>query len=150
MYSIFVDRCDSLPEPYRGRLAAKGNTLIYMGRSLTCLRARVVEQDFEHKRAATFFRAIGAILGYRPPRGSLKDKGNQNNYKFSAEDTKRIMQWINEHLSVRYVEVDPAEIPVLEPMAIAELAPLLNDVHNPDALPELRDLRAECRRIALT
>lgn len=150
LYAIFVDRYDSLPEPFRARLAAERRTLIYVGCSDVNLGERLTKQEFQHKRAATFFRSIGAVLGYWPPRGSLKSKVNQKNYRFSADDTKQITQWIYEHLSVRYLEVDAASLPRLEKMVIGELRPILNVVHNPDAMPELRALRAKCRKIALT
>ncbi len=33
----------------------------------------------------TFFRSLGAVLGYLPPKGSLKGKSNQNNYTFQKK-----------------------------------------------------------------
>ena len=59
--------------------------------------------------ATTIFRAIGPILGYRPVRGSLVGKSNQNNYRFGAVDTAAIIRWIDEHLSVNWAEADPAD-----------------------------------------
>ena len=148
LYAIFIDDPHSLPEPFAAYLKKQNMNLIYVGKTTDSLFSRLFEQDFRHKSPSTFFRAIGPILGYRPPKGSLSGKANQNNYKFSPADTQAIIDWINEHLSIRYVVMPSGEATLLEPTAITTLTPLLNTQHNPHALPELKKLRDECRKIA--
>lgn len=148
LYAIFVDSADNLPDPYRHRLLQNATTLIYVGKAGTCLHTRLVLQDLQHRNPATFFRGLGAILGYRPPRGSLKHANKTNNYKFSLNDTSRIIKWIDEHLRILCVPMMCEEIVKWEKIAIRELRPLLNSTHNPDRTPELAALREECRRIA--
>lgn len=148
LYSVFIGDPHSLPEPFAGYLKKQEMNLIYLGKTTDSLFSRLFKQDFRHKSPSTFFRAIGPILGYRPPKGSLVGKKNQKNYKFSPADTQAIVGWINEHLSIRYVAMPSSEATLLEPSAIATLKPLLNTQHNPNALPELKKLRDKCRKIA--
>ena len=148
-YSIFVDSAESLPMPYRDRLTSMKTELLYIGIATASLHQRLFKQDLRHRNPSTFFRGIGAILGYRPPTGSLLRKKNQNNYKFNAADTKAIIDWINGHLLVAWIEEDPA-YGATERFAIAARRPLLNTKHNPNPCAELRDLRLRCRQVALS
>ena len=150
LYSIFVDSPASLPEPYRGLLVAAKTRLLYVGSAKRSLYARLVEQELRHKRAATFFRGLGAILGYRPVAGSLAGKRNQRNYRFSPADTAAVIAWIEQHLRVELAQFDEPDIRRLEPLVIAALCPLLNTTHNPRCFADLVALREECRRIART
>ena len=142
LYAIFVDDPDNLPLPSRSRL-------VYIGKATESLRERLVEQDLRHMKPSTFFRGVGAVLGYRPPQGSLIGKRNQNNYRFGGGDTQEIIAWINAHLGVRWVELDKTNIGLYEPQAIKLISPPLNTTHNPNALGKLAALRKECRQIAL-
>lgn len=146
LYTIFISSPDELPAPFSDRLKERRTTLIYLGKANNSLMSRLVEEDLRHKRPSTFFRAIGPIFGYRPPAGSLQHRKNQKNYKFSPHDTEKIIDWINEHLRVRYVVIENPE--KYEDKLIEQLRPLLNTQHNPDALPVLASLREECRKIA--
>lgn len=151
LYAIYIDDSSNLPEPFATYLKKQDTTLIYLGKTSKSLFVRLFKQDLRHKNPSTFFRAIGPILGFWPPRGSLVGYRNQKNYKFSPADTQAIISWINEHLSVRYMYMTDApscEILSLEAKAIATLKPLLNTLHNPEALPELASLRTKCRNIA--
>lgn len=148
LYSIFIDTAAALPEPFGLRLTARSTRLLYVGCSETSVAERLLEQDCEHRRASTFFRGIGAVLGYLPEPGSLRGKVNQNNYRFSATDTKTIIRWIRDHLSVCAIAVDLADIAKLEKEVINELRPVLNTTYNPTPLQALADLREKCRGIA--
>jgi hypothetical protein len=148
LYMISIDHHSSLPDPFGSYLEEQGNSFIYLGKATVSLRERLYEQDLRHRSPSTFFRGIGAILGYRPPKGSLAGKANENNYSFSGPDTEAIVAWIDEHLSVYCLTLDPDTASELEPHAIAALRPLLNTQHNPAPLPELARLRDECRQIA--
>jgi hypothetical protein len=149
LYAIYTDEPGSFPEPFAGYLRERNNNLIYVGKASGSLYERLFEEDLRHTRPSTFFRALGPILGYLPPKGSLIDKKNQNNYRFSDEDTAAIVEWIDRHLKVRIVVVPADEIPLLEASVIVRLTPLLNTVHNPIALSELAELRSQCRQFAL-
>jgi len=150
LYSIFIGDPDNLPSPFGEYLKQKKSRMIYLGKATKSLQVRLVEEDLRHMRASTFFRGIGAVLGFRPPKGSLVGKKNQNNYRFSDEDTNGIIKWINNHLSVRWIELSISSIEDNEPTAINALRPPLNTAHNPEALPELAALREKCRTIALS
>lgn len=146
LYSIFVREPSDLPAPFSDEIRRRGTTLIYLGKASNSLKSRLAKQDLCHTGPSTFFRAIGPILEYRPPRGSLVGKRNQNNYKFSTRDTQLIIKWIEDHLLVKwFVCGSPGN---LEAELIARLAPLLNTQHNPEPLPLLAALRDECRQLA--
>jgi len=147
-YSIFVDRPDSLPNPYAAYLRSCGTSLLYIGKASTSLFQRLVEQDFRHQRPSTFFRSIGAILGYRPQPGSLVGKRNQNNYRFPQDDTRKIVDWIRRHLAFRLVEADISKYPTAERDVIRKNCPILNTIYNPRRYPPLDQLRSECRAAA--
>lgn len=146
-YAIFVDDALSLPNPYRDILRARETRLIYIGIATKSLCERLVDQDLRHRSPATFFRAIGAILGYRPAKGSLVGKKNQNNYRFVAADTAAIIRWIDGHLSVSWSVAEPA-MESTETALIQVHRPLLNTAKNPEPLTALASLRDEYRRIA--
>jgi hypothetical protein len=55
---------------------------------------------------------------------------------------------IDQHLSLRWVPLDVAELHGFEKRVIAELQPLLNSTHNPLAVAELAALREACRTVA--
>ncbi len=148
LYAIFVDAADALPVPFGDLLAARETTLIYLSKAGDSLRKRLGEEELRHKRAATFFRSLGAVLGYQPPAGSLVGAKNQRNYRFSSQDTAAITVWIDAHLRVRWLALPKDETESYEPLLIALLRPLLNLKGNSSALPELRALRTECCRIA--
>jgi len=149
---VFAPKCTAdeggaLPSPYGDLLRQRGTSLIYVGIATVSLHGRLVEQDLQHRRASTFFRGIGSILGYRPPPGSLVGKSNQSNYRFSAADTTEIIEWNGRHLSVNWAEADPA-LETTEASLIRAQRPILNTKHNPDRVSQLAALRDECRRLA--
>lgn len=146
-YSIFLDDAANLPEPFGDLLRQRATNLIYIGIATTTLRERLLDADLRHKRPSTFFRGIGAILGFRPPRGSLLRKRNRRNYRFGAEDTEATIRWINRHILIHWLE-DSSPDRDAEVFAIQLHRPILNSTHNPEPLRELAALRAECRRTA--
>ena len=123
------------------------HNIIYLGIATDSLHTRLTRQALRHKSPATFFRSIGAVLGYRPLCGSLAGRANQHNYKFSSEDTKKIIDWINRHLQISWVAVEQPLASVKKNL-IRRLQPILNSTGNPSPLPGLAELRRECRAIA--
>lgn len=149
VYSIFIDSPLSLQSPFREYQDRNGHRIIYIGIATKSLLKRLVDQDLRHKQASTFFRGMGTILGYRPPKGSLRDKKNKNNYRFSDDDTQTIIHWINNHLLLKYIICEPNQAEEVEEKAIFEIKPIVNTNHNPEKIRELAELRELCRKIAI-
>ena len=147
-YSIWVADESSLPRAYADRLRQQRMQLIYVGLAAgQTLYERLFQQDLRHKKASSFFRSLGAALGFRPLRGSLVGMKNQRNYKFSSSDTEVIVRWIDSHLQVGVVEESPARHET-ERMAIAHFCPVFNLAHNPRPFSELIAARRECLEVA--
>jgi hypothetical protein len=75
-------------------------------------------------------------------------KSNQNNYKFSYEDTEAIKGWMRKSLLVNWVALEPAKIPEAEKSLIIKYQPLMNTTHNPNPSTELAAARKRCREYA--
>lgn len=146
LYAIFIREPKKMPDQFIQLLTLQNTKLIYVGKASIDLHKRLIKQDLKHQGPSTFFRSIGAVLGYRPPFGSLRNSRNKNNYKFSLEDTKKIITWIGTNLCVSWYEVDNPE--TIEPNIIKLLKPAMNLKYNPSALTELYQLRSECKKIA--
>lgn len=147
LYAIRVRDRDSLPEPFRSHSELRGHDLLYVGIARQSLSLRFLGQELRARGHGTFFRSLGALLGYRPVAGSLICKVNTRNYAFASEDNRAIIGWINANLLVNWVEFSGAHM-VEESALIRKHLPLLNLQDNPAALPELSALRNECVRIA--
>lgn len=148
LYSLHIDDPNSLPEPWASKLKAANTSLLYIGQASKSLHERLVLQELQHDRPATFFRSIGAVLGFRPATGSLVGKRNQNNYEFTKPDTDAIIQWMQRHLRVSWVVLPQPEIDLAEKQIIGVLRPLLNATHNASRCSDLERVRNECRLIA--
>ena len=146
-YAIYINNATLLPKPYSDVLSRKDTKLIYIGITERSLKERLVKQDLRHQGPSTFFRSIGAILGYCPTPGSLI--GKSKNYKFDPMDTARIVSWINENLAINWLEESPADRET-EKTLILSWRPLINIMHNPEKLPELAAIRHLCLTIAQT
>jgi len=149
LYAIRVRDASELPESFRKVSEQRGHDLLYIGIASQSLSRRFLGQELCARGHGTFFRSVGAILGYRPPIGSLLGRANPRNYKFSAGDNQSIIEWINKNLLVNWVEFSGAHA-TEEAKLIRKHLPLLNLQANPAAVPELSALRAECVRIANT
>lgn len=121
--------------------------IIYIGQASTSLRQRFWKQELNHHGAATFFRGIGAVLGYLPPRGSLYGKSTKN-YKFSEQDTEVIRKWIRQSLLVNWISFGTDNMDTVERELIQKYRPLMNTTHNPTPSPELAAARERCREYA--
>ncbi|MEV8143776.1 GIY-YIG nuclease family protein [Specibacter sp. NPDC078709] len=146
VYAIRVVEFGVLPEPFRAYAEERNDPLIYVGEAKESLRKRL-GQELWAKGHGTFFRSIGAVIGYRPLPGSLAGKVNKSNYTFAPEDEAAIIRWINRNLEVAWLVLDGA-VHDTEARIIREFGPLLNLSGNPRKLPELSIVREECRRLA--
>lgn len=140
LYCIKLRKGVRLPAKY-GKVREDG--VIYIGQASTSLNQRFWRQELNHHGAATFFRSIGAMLGYLPPKGSLAGKSTRN-YKFSPEDTEAIRQWMRLSLLVNCIVVEPSAIDDIEEALIKKYCPLVNIAKNPAASAELSAARDKC------
>jgi len=148
VYAILIKQPQNLPSPFNRYLTDRGHRCLYVGKSSHLYR-RMVRYDLDGKGDSTFFQSLGAILGYRPPPGSLIGKTDQNNFRFSQEDTEKIVAWATEHLVVAWLELSiTQQATYLEKQLIKHIRPLLNIRNNPSKLRELIELRQKCREIA--
>lgn len=147
IYAIRLHFDSTLPDPFAEILAARPSRLIYLGKA-TSLESRMLRNELRGRGHGTFFRSIGAVLGYRPPAGSLANKVNKQNYSFTKPDRDAIVEWINANLEISWIELPLPDVRSLEKALITEHKPLLNLDGNPLALAELDALRIECRTIA--
>jgi hypothetical protein len=148
IYCLRIRNAQQLPKPFSELLVQRGHNIVYIGVASRCLRSRFLNQELRAIGHGTFFRSIGAVLGFRPVDGSLAGKRNQRNYTFSERDKSKIIQWLNQNLEANWVEYE-GDLDASETYLIGKYRPLINLAKNPDALPLLRYLRAECVRIAV-
>lgn len=147
MYCVRIKNASALPAPFNRFLRERGHDIIYIGIASQSLRRRMLGQELRARGHGTFFRSMGAILGYTPPEGSLIGKRNQKNYRFSEGDNARIIDWMNKHLTVHWMTMSSGWNE-LETQLIAEHRPLVNIAKNPSALFELSQLRKRCVDVA--
>lgn len=147
LYCIRISDINKLPKPFNTFLADRQHNIIYIGIATESLNRRFLNQELRANGHGTFFRSIGAVLGHRPPKGSLTTKANKRNYKFSPTDEQKIIKWINDNLHVNWVDFS-GDFETLETELINKHRPLINLAKNPSALKELSDLRKICVQIA--
>ena len=146
IYCIKILYSNNLPEPFNTILSDRKHNIVYIGIATECLKKRL-NQELRAKGHGTFFRSLGAILGYRPLKGSLITKKNKRNYKFQPNEQKEIIEWINNNLVVNWVELNN-NFETIETELIEKNKPLMNISKNPVALELLSNLRKECVEIA--
>jgi hypothetical protein len=147
LYCIRITDINKLPKPFNTFLADRQHDIIYIGIATSSLNRRFLNQELRANGHGTFFRSIGAMLGLRPPKGSLVNKVNKRNYKFSSADEQKIIKWINDNLKVNWIEFS-GDFETVETKLINKHRPLINLAKNPSALKELSDLRKICVQIA--
>ena len=146
IYSLRIKDPSSLPIVFSNELVFRQHNLIYIGVASTSLHKRLA-QELQAKGHGTFFRSLGAVLGFIPEKGSLFDKKNKRNYTFKRSDEIQIINWINSNVLVNWIKTNEG-IEDFETELIIEQKPLLNIAKNPVALSELRSLRAKCIEVA--
>ncbi len=147
LYCIRLRDEAALPDQYQAELEKRNSRLIYIGKAeKKTLQKRFLSQELRAKGHGTFFRSVGAMLGFTPPEGSLKNKKNKNNYKFSKADETIIINWINSHLEANWKLFN--DLFVIEKYLISMHRPILNIQDNPQPLNLLIKDRDRCRKIA--
>lgn len=147
LYCIRVKNPHLLPAIFSEELQKRGHNIIYIGKATQSLNRRFLSQELRARGHGTFFRSMGAVLGYKPPIGSLANNKNKRNFKFRPADEAEIISWINSNLLVNWVECNN-DISQLEAELIIKYKPLLNLEDNPQPVGELKRLRADCVREA--
>lgn len=144
LYCIKLRPGSLLPSEYMKHL--KAERIIYIGKASGSLRKRFWGQELNATGHGTFFRSIGAVLGYTPEPGSLK---SGRNYTFRPADEEKIKQWLRCNTFVNCIPVSEEQIKVSESALIGKYRPLLNIQGNPDKLDILEAARKKCQDIAL-
>lgn len=144
LYCIKLRKGVVLPAKF-GKVREDG--IIYIGQASSSLNQRFWRQELNHHGAATFFRSIGAILGYLPPKGSLAGKST-NNFKFGLEDTEAIRKWMRLSLLVNWIPFGTENMDAMEINLITKYRPLVNIKHNPSASEALEAARKACLEYA--
>lgn len=147
IYVIKIKNIKRLPQVFSKVLQERKHNILYIGISTTTLRDRFWGNELHAKGHGTFFRSLGAMLGYLPEAGSLKEHENRRNYKFSKHDSAEIIGWIEDNLEVNFA-THSDNLEEIERFLIAEYLPLLNLNKNPIKLPELKSLRRKCIAVA--
>jgi len=135
---------DTFPKTFIKILKDINPDILYIGIATKSLKQRL-NQELRAKGHGTFFRSLGAILGYKPRENSLDKKKKDYNYKFSEDDDKKkIIKWIDEHLSVNWIEKSEDELKVFETKLIKKRKPLINiKNNNSECLKEIKkDIKA--------
>lgn len=146
LYCIRIKDISKLNGIFKSTLEERNHNIIYIGIASKSLYKRL-SQELWAKGHGTFFRSIGAVLGYAPKKGSLAHKKNKNNYEFVATDEAEIIEWIENNLKLNWI-VMPGQLNQIEHALISQYLPLLNIAGHPEALEELQQLRQNCKNIA--
>lgn len=148
LYALRVIDITRLPKIFQAELLNCKHSIIYIGKAEITLNKRLRE-ECRGESHGTFFRGIGALLNFKPEKGSLINKSNQNNYKFNPRDTKAIINWMNSNLFFNYIKLDK-DFDIIEKQLISKTCPILNTTHNPNKSKLLALKRKECREYALS
>ena len=140
LYCIKLRQGVTLPSKF---VKIREDRIIYIGQASKSLKKRLWQEELNHKRPATFFRSIGTMLGYLPPKGSLYGKST-GNYKFCPEDTEAIKKWMRLSLMINWMPFFSENMDSVEESLIGKYCPLVNIEHNPSACAVLKEARKAC------
>lgn len=144
IYCIKIRKGVYFPKDY-GKIREDG--IIYIGKAEKSLHKRLWDQELNHNGHATFFRSIGAMLGKRPPKGSLYGSDSRN-YEFNFMDTEYIRKWMRQSLFVNFITLPKDRIKLNESKLIEKYCPLVNIKKNPKKSESIIAARKECVDIA--
>ena len=147
LYCIRIKEPKNLPLPFSTELENRKHNIVYIGIATKSLNKRMLNQELRANGHGTFFRSLGAVLGYRPQQGSLSEKKNKRNYIFNSSDERKIIDWINENLKINWVNFNN-DFETVESSLILKHKPILNISKNPYSIHKLSEFRKECVEIA--
>lgn len=146
-YAIRIQRYVLLPKKFMEACETRKSNLMYIGVAKQSLKKQLLGEEIRSEGHGPFFRNLGAMLGYLPPKGSLVGKSNTKDFFFSAADETAIIEWINQNLLINWLCMDSG-FDEIEAQLILDEQPLLNIEKNPGALKELKALRKHCIEVA--
>jgi hypothetical protein len=149
LYALRVKNISVLPPLFKNELVST-EKLIYIGKAEKQTIYERLLQECQGKGHGTFFRGIGSLLNFKPEKGSLLGKANQNNYTFSKENKKKIVDWMNANLDVNFIEIKNNIEFDKERKLIKRFCPILNTTNNPNKSRALKEIRESCRKYALS
>lgn len=147
LFSIRIKDPKVLDTVFLNVLTERNHSIIYISRASKSLQKQFLNEELRAKGHGAFFRSLGAVLDYVPEEGSLIGQSNQNNYKFSALNEQKIIEWIDANLIINWVTVKD-NLNAIENELLKQHLPLLNIAGNPGALNNVRVLKNKCREIA--
>lgn len=147
LFCVRIKNPKALDTVFLNVLTERNHTILYIGVASKSLRKHFFEEELRAKGHGTFFRTMGAVLGYLPEEGSLIGKTNQSAYKFSPEHEQEIITWMEEHLIFNWIATN-TDLHAVEGKLIKEHLPLLNIAGNPGVINNVRVLRNRCKAMA--
>ena len=147
LYAIRINDTNKLPIDFNKILQDRKHNILYIGIASKSLRKRLWNQELRAKGHGTFFRSLGAMLGYFPEKGSLNNYKNKSNYTFSESDKNKIIQWIEKNLYINFTVLSD-NLNKIETDLIETHLPLINIDKNPQKCQLLIQLREVCKTIA--
>ena len=76
LYCIRLKNTNDFPVAFNQYFSEIMNAIIYIGMASKNLRKRLYSQELHAKGHGTFFRSLGAVLGFMPPKGLPDTKYN--------------------------------------------------------------------------
>ena len=149
LYALKVIDIAKLPKIFQAEMLNCKHSIIYIGKAEKSVLNKRLREECRGESHGTFFRGIGALLNFRPEKGSLINMSNQNNYKFNPRDSQAIINWMNSNLYFNYIKLDK-DFETIEKQLISKTCPILNTTHNPNKSKLLALKRKECREYALS
>ena len=147
LYVIRIKDTSEFPLDFTKILQNRKHNILYIGIASTSLRQRFWNQELHAKGHGTFFRSLGAMLGYLPEKGSLNNYKNKSNYTFSESDKNKIIQWVERNLFINFT-VHTDSLNKIETDLIEKYLPLINIEKNPQKCQLLIQLRDRCKTFA--
>ncbi|MBQ0768938.1 MAG: hypothetical protein KBT58_06570, partial [Bizionia sp.] len=77
LYCIRVKNPKALDAVFSNVLTERNHTVMYIGSALKSLQEEFLNQELRAQGHGSFFRSLGAVLGYSPEAGSLVGEENQ-------------------------------------------------------------------------
>ena len=110
--------------------------VIYIGSVITANIFKRCQQEINGTGAATFFRKIGSVLGYKST--NRNHSLIKNNFVFEKDDKNKIKKWNHTNLRLKIFDTDTSN----EKALIRHFKPPFNEDYNSDyTCEEINDLR---------
>ena len=129
VYAICATRESKLPDAVKKEVFNGGGFIIYANNSSN------IKNELFNKCNGTdsgnFLKRLGALLDFKPPKGSLVGKTEIENFEFSVEDKSKIREWIYDNLFFNYIVLEEDQMEAFKEHLVIQLSPVLNVQSNP-------------------